>query len=146
MSGSTSYNKGLLSSKKPAADDDDDILDNILDDITAARGMDPIGSTAKRPQTTGNFNSRKESLWSAGPPKDAFGSKYGGNDLEDDLAGLDDEFNDNNDDDDDLDEDDDELGGGYGFSGNKASSHQRSNELLDRKRALFGGGGGAKAP
>lgn len=143
MSGSTSYKKGLLSSKKPA-DDDDDILDNILDDITAARGMDPIGSTAKRPQTTGNFNTRKESLWSAGPAKDAFGSKYGGNDLEDDLAGLDDDDDDDNDNDnDDLDEDDDVLGGGYGFSGHKASSHQRSNELLDRKRALFGGGNNA---
>lgn len=108
---------GILSSKN--AMDDDDILDNMLDDIAQAKGMDPV---SKRPQTAAvnsNFNDRKESLWSAGGPNagrpinQGTASKYGGMDLEDDLAGFGD------------DDEDEMLGSGLNkmSSANKASSH-----------------------
>ena len=96
-------------------------------------------SANKRPATaapTGNFNTRKESLWSAGGPNarnnlpSGSGMKYG--------------VGDNNDLDDLDDDDEDGLGSGLEkrLSANKASSHQRSNdELLEQRRKLFGGGG-----
>ena len=40
------YKPGGLSSKRAGMDDDDDILDNMLDDIAQAKGMDPV---SKRP-------------------------------------------------------------------------------------------------
>ena len=104
------YKPGGVSSKRAGIVDDDDILDNMLDDIAEAKGMDPV---SKRPQTaavSSNFNNRKESLWSAGGPNargnyannQGTGSKYGGVDLDDDLDGLDD----------DEDDDEDMLGSG----------------------------------
>lgn len=38
---------GLLSSKNQAVEESDDILDNMLDDIAQAKGMDPVST--KRP-------------------------------------------------------------------------------------------------
>ena len=91
---------GMLSSKK-AADDDFDIVDDILDNLTAEKDMEPIGS--RRPQTAANnFNNRKESLWSAGGPAArnqpnnmGTGSAYGAP-LDDDLDGLGDDDDDDN--------------------------------------------------
>jgi len=106
----------MLGQKKDEIDEDD-ILNNIIDDITNDNGLDEFGGGNNRPATTGNFNNRKESLWSAAGPRNqtnnlGTGSKYGGNDLDDDLDDLEDD-------------DEDAFGSGLNkqFSANKASSH-----------------------
>ena len=45
--GGYTYNKGVISSKKPLDDEDD--IDNLLDNMAEERGIEPIGSTSKRP-------------------------------------------------------------------------------------------------
>ena len=110
----------LSSKKKSVIEDDDDDFDNILDDVLTQG--EPEAN--KRPATAvaaGNFNSRKESLWSAGGPNArnnnaGSGLKYGAAD--------------NNDLDDLEDDDEDGLGLENRLSANKASSHQRSNDEL----------------
>lgn len=112
------YGAGSTNSKRKANDDDDfDIVDNILDEMTEAKGLDPLDHPG-RPRTTaasgGGFGNKRESLWSAAGPNNGrpsnvvgTGSKYGAGDDLDDL----------------IDEGDD-LGSGLKLSaGNQASSH-----------------------
>lgn len=62
-------------------EESDDLVDNILDNLTAEKGLEPLDK--KRPKTAGVQNlgieARKESLWSAGAPNNqrtASGSRF----------------------------------------------------------------------
>lgn len=102
--GNTGGNKyGLLSSKKKQPDEDD-LVDDILDNLTAEKEIEQVDQ--RRPKTAaggGNFENKRESLWSAGGPNNrngfgnvGTGSKYGADEDDDDDLDV---FGDGDDDD-----------------------------------------------